>query len=225
MAQRKLPSVRGEKLSVKRERERGSQRKIPRRLRRAGHMMSGTLGTALFDLLHFCIKHGIDITILSREVIERAAYLIRATGQKSVEQRISAWRRAVDALPAECKTEYSVTETMTLPRGKRILSEPAGTFELLEADVAEAIVLATRPVTDITDPHKPVARKTAVAAGKRVMIVAATLYRADVVGADVRLIDLLDPEMQQKFLEAAYNRIDPADIGHDTTGKTVEEGN
>ena len=225
MAKRKLPNVRGEKLSVKRERKRGTQRKIPRRLRRAGHMMSGTLGTALFDLLHFCINHDIDIAILNRDVIDRAACLIRATGLKSADQRISAWRRAVDALPAECKAEYSVTETMTLPRGKRILSEPAGTFKLLEADLANAIDQAARPPIDIADRHKPVARKTAEAAGKRIMIVAATLHRADAVGTDVRLIDLLDPETQQKFLEAAYARIDPASIEHDTTGKTVEEGN
>ncbi len=204
------PELPNEPFSAKRDRKRGNKRQIPRPIRRAAKNM-GSLGTSLKDLIHHCRKNGIDITSLTTAVLDHAAALLRATGLKSADQRILAWRRAVDALPEDCKREFLVTEKMARPRGKRILSEAAGTFKLLEADLEAAIDDASRPPADLLDPHQSVKRETADDNGKRIMIIAATLYRAGEVDTNVRLADILAVDMQERFLTAFYSRFDPPD--------------
>lgn len=203
---------------------RGKRREAPRHLRRAADALSKTLSTALLDFVFTAAAAEIDISVIDRDVVDRVAAALIVKGQSSAAQRIAAWRRAIDALPADAKELSGIAAKMVNKRGKRTLSEPDGTFPLLESDIHEVVAIATRPRADAYDPHTPVKVATATAAMERMLIIAATLYRRGEIDENVRLVDLLAPDTQAAYIQAALARVDPEhdDADVEAAGKDDE---
>jgi hypothetical protein len=80
-------------------------------------------------------------------------------------------------------------------------SAPAGTFVVLEADLADACAAVTRPRKHDCDPHEPADPAYAAAMARRILIVASTLFLRDIVTRQISLKELLSVKNQEKFLE------------------------
>jgi hypothetical protein len=153
------------------------------------------------DYYFTAVDAGIDPFPIDTEKVEKCKTWVMRTAPTAAEQRAGSWRNGANALPDEHRQAIGAGAKLPSPPRLRKRSAAAGTFAVLEADLADACAAATRARKNDFDPHLPADPAYAAALARRILIVAATLWQRDLVTRQINLKELLSVERQTKFLE------------------------